>query len=112
MYEITDIEDLSKGERIIKEVNGRSIAVFNVEEEYYAMLNYCQHAGGPLCEGELTTQVNKEDERLESDSEALVKCPWHGWRFNIDTGMNVDSEKYGVPTFEVEIKDGKILVDA
>ena len=39
------------GERKLVEIGGRSIGVFNVDGEYYALRNRCPHQGGPLCDG-------------------------------------------------------------
>ena len=54
------------------EVNGKSIALFNLDGNYYAIGNDCTHRGGPLAEG-----------FVEGES---VTCPWHGAQFNIKTG--------------------------
>ncbi len=54
------------------EVNGKTIALFNFDGNYYALDNECTHRGGPLAEG-----------YVEGES---VTCPWHGAQFNIKTG--------------------------
>lgn len=54
------------------EVNGKQIALFNVEGQFFALDNTCTHKGGPLAEG----QVSGHE----------VTCPWHGGRFDIRTG--------------------------
>jgi NAD(P)H-dependent nitrite reductase small subunit len=54
------------------EVEGKTIALFNLGGEFYAIDNTCTHKGGPLCEG-----------IIEGDE---VECPWHGAHFSIKTG--------------------------
>lgn len=54
-------------------VDGRVLAVFNVEGTYYALDGICPHQGGPLGKGQLNGCV--------------VTCPWHGWQFNVATGQ-------------------------
>jgi len=54
------------------EVEGKTIALFNLGGEFYAIDNTCTHRGGPLCEG-----------TIEGDE---VECPWHGAHFSIKTG--------------------------
>ena len=44
-------DEIPPGERKIVEIGGRSIGVFNVAGEYFALRNRCPHQGGPLCEG-------------------------------------------------------------
>ena len=53
-------------------VAGKQIGLFQVEGKYYAIDNTCPHAGGPLSEGDVEGTV--------------VECPWHGSRFNLETG--------------------------
>ena len=57
------------------EVEGRTIAVFNLDGAFYAIDEECTHAGGPLSEGTI-------------DGEE-IECPWHQGRFNIKTGAVV-----------------------
>src|SRR2546426_6507718 len=59
------------GGRLVK-VAGKEIALFHVQGKYYAIDNTCTHVGGPLSEGEVEGTV--------------VECPWHGFRFSIETG--------------------------
>jgi nitrite reductase/ring-hydroxylating ferredoxin subunit len=39
------------------------IAIFNVDGKYYCISNKCQHQGGPLSEGILNEQEEKEDQK-------------------------------------------------
>jgi len=66
------LSELKAGEIGAIEVNGDSVAVFNVNGTYYALDDYCTHAGGPLSEGTLHGQT--------------VVCPWHGSCFDVATG--------------------------
>ncbi len=54
------------------DVEDRKIAVFRLEDGYYAIDDLCTHDGGPLADGEV-----EEDQ---------VICPRHGARFSIRTG--------------------------
>ncbi len=54
------------------EVGGRTIALFNIGGEFYAIDDQCPHEDGPLSEGYL--------EGFE------VECPWHAACFNLKTG--------------------------
>jgi nitrite reductase (NADH) small subunit len=114
LHKIADEEELStEGSSVITEINGLEIAVFRVNDEFHAIANYCVHQGGPLCEGELCgrTVVNKDDWGWEyDDTQKHVLCPWHGWVFDVTTGENVDTKKYSVPTYEVEVQDNEIFV--
>src|SRR5688500_3746420 len=42
------VEDIVPGTGRIVQVNGKAIALFNVEGRFYAISNTCPHEGGPL----------------------------------------------------------------
>jgi 3-phenylpropionate/trans-cinnamate dioxygenase ferredoxin subunit len=64
--------ELPSGGKKLVEVDGRAIAVFNVEGTFFAIDDVCTHDGGPLAEGEL---IGCE-----------IECPRHGARFDVRTG--------------------------
>lgn len=111
-YEIGSVDELGEHDRLITEIEGREIAVFHENGEYYAVANYCPHQAGPLCEGPITGKITADEEMIWkfSDDEKLVTCPWHYWKFDISTGRSVKDEQYKVPTYDVEVRDEKIVV--
>ena len=113
-HHIADVADLeTPGSRVIEEVDGLEIAVFNVDGEYYAVANHCPHQSGPLCEGRLTEAVttDEDDWMLTWDGdERVIRCPWHNWQFDVRTGEHLDTSSYRVPTFDVEVEDGRVYV--
>jgi len=64
--------ELPLGGKKLVEVDGRAIAVFNVDGTFHAIDDVCTHDGGPLAEGEL---IGCE-----------IECPRHGARFDVRTG--------------------------
>ena len=83
--------ELLPGSRRIVEHDGRSIGVFNVDGQLFALKNVCPHKSAPLCEGPLTglaTGDRPGTPALERAGE-IVRCPWHGWEFDIRTGRSV-----------------------
>jgi 3-phenylpropionate/trans-cinnamate dioxygenase ferredoxin subunit len=70
---IASRSDIAAGTVRVFEVNGRSLAVANLDgESFYAIDNLCTHDGGPLGEGRLAN--------------GTVECPRHGARFDLKTG--------------------------
>lgn len=101
------------GSKLVTEIDGREVAVFRIDGEYHAVLNFCVHAAGPLCEGELTGRIVQNPDEWTwgyDDHETVVVCPWHSWKFDVTTGENVDTKLYRTPTFEVEVEEGDIFV--
>lgn len=113
-HKVADAEDLADdGSRAFIEIDGVEIAIFNIEGEYHAMVNYCVHQGAPLCEGELRGRFGIGDDGWEwtyDDTEKNVICPWHGWKFDVTTGVNINDESYVTPTYDVEVENGEIYV--
>jgi nitrite reductase/ring-hydroxylating ferredoxin subunit len=82
--------DVKPGHGIVAEVNGKALAVFNVDGQFHVIDNTCLHRGGPLGEGELEVNV--------------VTCPWHGWQFNVTTGACVNNPSAKVETYQVKVE--------
>ena len=78
------------------EANGRQIAVFNVDGTFHAIDNTCLHRGGPLGEGELEGNI--------------VTCPWHGWQYDVRTGVNTMDENEQLGRYDVRIEGNDVLV--
>lgn len=83
--------ELPPGSRRIVEIGGRSIGVFNVDGRIRALKNICPHKFAPLCEGTMTGLVSGDlpgSLEMERYGE-VIRCPWHGWEFDINTGQSV-----------------------
>jgi nitrite reductase/ring-hydroxylating ferredoxin subunit len=110
--ELCPAADLTPGERRVVQVEGlpHDVGVFNVDGDYHALANVCPHHRGPLCEGTITGEMASEgvgDFRLEREGE-VIRCPWHGWKFDISDGRSVFNPHLGTRTYEarVESTDG------
>jgi len=71
-YELCDLSELPEGTCKSFKVEGRGVALFNVDGTLYATQDFCRHKGGSLGKGELQGSI--------------VVCPLHGWRFDVITG--------------------------
>lgn len=94
---VAEQTDLNPGECTVVEVEGKTLALFNVDGTYYAIDNTCLHRGGPLGEGELEGNV--------------VTCPWHGWRYDVSTGANVNNPAVKVACFPVRVEGPSIFIE-
>lgn len=72
------------------------VAVFHVDDGFYAVENACPHQGGPLADGWL--------------EDATITCPWHGWCFDVRTGKMTLGEFARVPRFAVREQDDDLYV--
>jgi nitrite reductase/ring-hydroxylating ferredoxin subunit len=79
------------------DVNGKLVAVFNVDGSFYAINDTCAHRGGPLGEGEL-------------DGKTVI-CPWHGWRYDVTTGANEFVPDLPQEQYQVKVEGDDVLVE-
>lgn len=94
---VAGLNDVKPGQGITVNTNGVDIALFNVDGKFYAIENTCPHRGGPLGEGMLEGNV--------------VACPWHGWRFDVTTGVSPVMASVSVARFEVKIEGDDVFVN-
>jgi nitrite reductase/ring-hydroxylating ferredoxin subunit len=101
------VSELPPGERRIVDVEGRSIGVFNVHGQYYALRNRCPHQGAPLCLGAIKGMAlpSKPGEYRWGREGEILCCPWHGWEFDILTGRSIfNPHRVRVRTYEVTVE--------
>lgn len=77
-------------------VRDKPMALFNVGGEFYAINYVCPHMGGPLGEGKLTGSV--------------VSCPWHGWTFDVRSGLADHPGGHCVSAYEVVVEGEEIKI--
>lgn len=107
-YVVARLEEIPPGQSKIVEVAGRSIGVFNVRGELFALRNSCPHQGGPLCLGQVSGWVSSPSpgEYDYSRRGEIVRCPWHGWEFDIRTGQSYfDPARVRVRRYEVTVEN-------
>ena len=88
--------EISPGACKTVEANGKAIALYNVAGTFYATDNTCPHRGGPLGEGELEGTI--------------VTCPWHGWRWDVATGVSPMNPNAKVACVECKVEGDQVLV--
>jgi len=95
---VAEVSDFDNQSAKCVEVEGKSIALFKLGGEFYAIDDTCTHAGGPLSEG-----------NIEGDE---IECPWHGAHFNIRSGkVTLDPADEDVNTYDVRLSGDVIEID-
>ena len=105
--------DLPAGARKLVTVQGRAIALFNIEGELFAIADRCPHSGGSLVHGYLTGLLTSScpGEYDYAASRESIRCPWHAWEFNLRTGRSqCEPDRMKVRTFPASIATGETLV--
>ena len=77
-------------------IEGRLIALFKLDDSFRAVDGICPHQGGSLGKGTLHGCV--------------VRCPWHGWEYDINDGQHQSIPAVQIETYETRVKDNNIEV--
>ena len=104
---VATVDEIPPGGRKIVEIAGRSIGVFNVQGRFYALRNSCPHQAAPLCLGAIKGMAlpSKPGEYQYSRPGEILRCPWHGWEFDITTGRSIfNPHRMRVRTYEVTVE--------
>ena len=95
--EIASLSDLPNGERLFIEAEGRSLVIFNIAGQFFAIGDICSHDDGPVGDGD-----------IEGFN---IVCPRHGGEFDVRTGQAVQMPAVvDIPAYPVKVVDGMIQV--
>ncbi|WP_284645055.1 Rieske (2Fe-2S) protein [Paenibacillus silviterrae] len=114
-------DQFTVGEPKLVQINGSKIGVYRLSDDrFHAILNYCPHQGAELCKGPVTSWIKSSkpgDFQYEKEGE-IVRCPWHGWEFDIPSGCMVVDRKIRTLTydvtvekFDVSVEQGKVYIE-
>jgi nitrite reductase (NADH) small subunit len=90
-HPVAQAADIPPGGRRMVTVGRVEIGLFNVGGEIHAYRNACPHAGAPVCLGRVsgTPLPSKVYEYIYGKEGCILRCPWHGWEFDLRTGEHV-----------------------
>jgi len=95
----------------IVEIDGHRIGLYRVGEAFFALADRCPHRGAPLCAGSVATAVDVRDGAVVLGTpNAVVRCPWHKWEFDIATGRALLDERLRVRRYDVQMRGDEIVV--
>ena len=103
--------------RKVVDVEGVEVGVFRQNGKFTAFENVCPHMGGPVCQGKIIARV---EELIAQDKTSLglafskdqtnVACPWHGYEFDISTGVHQGNSRLRLRPVKVEVVDGDLVI--
>ena len=114
---IADASEFEEGDCRVVVRQGLEIGVYRVEGDFYAYENLCPHQGGPVCRGKVIKKVeellgqNRTSLGLTySEEQTHIVCPWHGYEYNVKTGIHPGDSTVRLRKFKVEERDGAVYV--
>jgi 3-phenylpropionate/trans-cinnamate dioxygenase ferredoxin subunit len=98
----------------VARIGGREIGVVRdpVDGQLFGVRNRCPHQGGPLCRGTVCDRTVGMPGRYAVSGRPVLRCPWHGWEFDLETGLCCDDPALRVAVYPVLVRDGRVLVQA
>ena len=96
-FKATAATEIAAGQGRTCEIQGKKIAVFNVDGQFCAIDDTCVHRGGPLGEGDLDGKI--------------VTCPWHGWQYDVTTGVSPVNPAAKVKRYNCRVEGDDIVVE-
>ncbi|GAC1414181.1 MAG: Rieske (2Fe-2S) protein [Candidatus Velthaea sp.] len=73
---------------VVREIDGRAVAVWHQDGKFYATRNACPHMGAPLNYGTIEgTMLPSSAKEYSYGMEGhVLRCPWHGYEFSLESG--------------------------
>jgi 3-phenylpropionate/trans-cinnamate dioxygenase ferredoxin subunit len=94
------VADLKPGEAIRLNLKP-PIAVYRLDDGFYAMADTCSHAEASLAAGDIDLE------------ECTVECPYHGSLFEVKTGRVLSMPAIRpVKTYPVKVVDDEVFVES
>jgi nitrite reductase (NADH) small subunit len=112
-HRVGDIDDVRRDGCRIVSVNGRAVTVISAGDDFYAIHDRCPHMGASMCQGTLSgTFVPAGPQELVYDKhDRVIRCPWHGWEFDLETGRSLlEPKRFGLKTYRVSVADGVVVL--
>ena len=96
--ELCKAEEVSEGAALRVEAAGLTVAVFNIEGQFYVTDDACTHGPGSLSEGYIDGDV--------------VECNFHNGQFNIKTGEVVSPPcMIPIKTYKTVVEGDRVLIE-
>ncbi|MGE5509711.1 MAG: Rieske (2Fe-2S) protein [Bacteroidota bacterium] len=111
---VARVAEIPPGGRKLVTIDGRGVVVFNLKGEFFALSDKCPHRGAHLAQGKLTGLVDAPEPGCYRYSRVgeIVRCPWHGWEFDIRTGRSwCDPKRLRLMRYAVSVEPGAKLVE-
>ena len=113
-HDLGSLDELVRAGRLVARVGGREVgAVLDpLARQPVGFRNRCPHHGGPLCLGSIEQRIEGAPGRYELAGSRVLRCPWHGWEFDLTTGKSwCDPTRVRVKNYAVTVEPGAKVVE-
>jgi nitrite reductase (NADH) small subunit/3-phenylpropionate/trans-cinnamate dioxygenase ferredoxin subunit len=95
-HRVCNVDELPIGRARRVEVGERWVSIWNIDGRLVAIDDRCPHQGASLARGYVL--------------DGCIVCPWHGSRFDPETGREIVLERLSTTIHDVVIERGEIIV--
>lgn len=112
--DVGSAQELEREGRVVARVGGRELGVVRDPRTgaLHGIRNRCPHHGGPLCLGRVQERHTGTPGTYSLTGRAVLRCPWHGWEFDLETGRCLDDPGMRAAVYEARVEDGRVRVRA
>jgi nitrite reductase (NADH) small subunit len=92
-------------------IDTRTIGVLRKDDAIYAFSNRCPHHGGPMCASQVSGTMfpSQPDEYHFGLDGLVIKCPWHAYEFNVQTGESLGGViQARLPVYQTDVRAGEV----
>ena len=95
---VCKVHEVEIGNKLVVNIRGKAVVVFNVEERFYCIEDICSHDGGTVSDGEVDG--------------CIIKCPRHGAKFDVRDGSakSLPATK-SITSYQVSVIDSNLVID-
>jgi nitrite reductase (NADH) small subunit len=87
------------------------LVVRTLDGELHGYVDRCLHQGARLSGGRVLpyTEGDAVGEYRMLDAQEVIKCPWHGYEYDVRTGCAVFDRRRTLVRLDVRVEDGNIV---
>jgi len=97
-YVVGKVDEIPAGTAVAVQAGRRTVAVFRVGNDFFAVNNTCPHKGASLCDGEIMIE------------EKIVRCPWHHWNWQLEDGRLQSDGRQALRTYQVAVDGDEVIL--
>jgi 3-phenylpropionate/trans-cinnamate dioxygenase ferredoxin subunit len=113
-HDIGSFDDLECAGHLLARLGGREVGVVldRATNMPVGFRNRCPHHGAPLCLGRVRQRIGGGPGSYTLEGERVLRCPWHGWEFDLETGVCRDEPTMRASVYPAKVVDGRVLLEA
>lgn len=107
------LDEIDDGAMKALEVNGRAVVLIRRGDDVAALRNVCPHQGATLSGGVVSCRrvAAGVGEYVADVSAGVVRCPWHNWEFDTESGTCFHRDDQRVAVYRVEVEGGEVFLN-